>query len=112
MQLSCCPTNSPPLSNMIQFCEHCHRHYDDADQWTICPHSPLGYAHDDLCPKCDTLRSVHGPCRHQLAVASPAEILPTTTELAAIKQWATTSPAACRPPLRYTGVDHLSDPGT
>lgn len=50
---------------MYRLCDDCDRGYDDAKQWTICPHSPLGYAVDDLCPKCDTLKSVHGPCRHQ-----------------------------------------------
>lgn len=47
-------------------CNKCGRGYDDAEQWTICPHSPLGMPIDDLCPKCDTLRSVHGPCTHQV----------------------------------------------
>ncbi len=46
-------------------CEQCGRGYDDVNRWTICPHSPLGFPIDDLCPKCDTLKSVHGPCRHQ-----------------------------------------------
>jgi hypothetical protein len=50
-------------------CDGCGRGYDDAKQWTICPHSPLGYAVDDLCPRCDTLRSVHGLCRHQVEQA-------------------------------------------
>lgn len=48
-------------------CDKCGRVYDDATRWTICPHSPLGYPVDDLCPRCDTLKSVHGPCPHQLA---------------------------------------------
>lgn len=52
---------------MMQFCEKCKRFYDDAQRWTICPHSPLGRPVNDLCPKCDTLRSVHGPCEHQMA---------------------------------------------
>ena len=47
-------------------CEKCDRVYDDAARWTICPHSPLGCAVDDLCPRCDTLKSVHGPCAHQI----------------------------------------------
>ena len=34
-------------------------------QWTICPNSPAEGPVDDLCPKCDTLKSVHGTCRHQ-----------------------------------------------
>lgn len=46
---------------MYTYCEKCRRGYDDAGQWTICPHSPLGGPIDDLCPKCDTLYS-----RHQL----------------------------------------------
>lgn len=51
---------------MFVTCPDCHRSYDDAEQWTLCPHSPLGCSHDDLCPKCDTLRSVHGACPHQI----------------------------------------------
>jgi len=51
---------------MFVTCNTCGRVYDDAARWTICPHSPLGCAVDDLCPKCDTLQSVHGPCPHQL----------------------------------------------
>lgn len=46
-------------------CMKCNRSYDDSNQWTICPHSPLGQPIDDYCPKCDTLRSIHGPCKHQ-----------------------------------------------
>lgn len=53
---------------MYTKCERCHRNYDDAKQWTICPHSPLGFPIDDLCPRCDTLKTIHGPCRHQLEV--------------------------------------------
>jgi hypothetical protein len=48
-------------------CMTCTRTYDDEHCWTICPHSPLGHPVDDLCPICDTLRSVHGPCVHQQA---------------------------------------------
>src|SRR4051812_15648923 len=47
-------------------CDKCHRGYDDASCWTICPHGPLGFANDDYCPKCDTLKPVHGPCVHQI----------------------------------------------
>jgi hypothetical protein len=50
---------------MYVICQKCGRSYDDANQWTICPHSPLDSPINDLCPKCDTLRSVHGPCVHQ-----------------------------------------------
>jgi len=54
-------------------CDTCGRVYDDFDCWTICPHSPLGYPHDDLCPKCDTLKSVHGPCVHQVTLPPVAD---------------------------------------
>lgn len=46
-------------------CKDCNRGYNDEECWTICPHSPLGFPIKDLCPMCDTLKSVHGPCRHQ-----------------------------------------------
>ena len=46
-------------------CQDCNRIYDDATRWTICPHSPLGMPINDLCPVCDTLQSIHGPCKHQ-----------------------------------------------
>ena len=46
-------------------CERCGRGYNDEHQWTICPHSPLGFGVNDYCPRCDTLKTVHGPCRHQ-----------------------------------------------
>ena len=55
-------------------CDKCSRVYDDAARWTTCPHPPLGFAADDLCPRCDTLKSVHGPCRHQ----GPPKELPCT----------------------------------
>ncbi len=51
-------------------CNTCHRSYDDAAQWTICPHSLLGMPVDDLCPQCDTSRSIHGACRHQTGIDS------------------------------------------
>ncbi len=47
-------------------CDSCRRVYDDAERWTICPHSPLGGPIDDLCPQCDTLASRQGPCHHQV----------------------------------------------
>ena len=50
---------------MVIRCSGCGRVYDDAAQWTICPHGPLGFRHDEYCPRCDTLKSVHGPCPHQ-----------------------------------------------
>lgn len=54
-------------------CPKCNRVYDDANRWTMCPHTPLECAVDDLCPECDTLKSVHGPCQHQIAgKAEPA----------------------------------------
>lgn len=46
-------------------CDKCGRRYDDAQQWTICPHGPLEFPIDDYCPKCDTLKSIHGMCQHQ-----------------------------------------------
>jgi DnaJ-class molecular chaperone len=46
-------------------CETCYREYDDEEQWTTCPHGPLGFGVSDYCLKCDTLKTVHGPCRHQ-----------------------------------------------
>lgn len=50
---------------MIIVCERCGRYYDDSVRWTICPHGPLGFSPEDYCPKCDTLKSVHGSCEHQ-----------------------------------------------
>jgi hypothetical protein len=47
-------------------CETCHREYDDAKCWTICPHGPIEWPLTDYCPKCDTVKSLHGLCRHQL----------------------------------------------
>jgi hypothetical protein len=55
---------------MLVTCNTCRRVYDDAQSWTICPHGPIGFALTDYCPKCDTLRSVQGPCRHQLEEAA------------------------------------------
>jgi hypothetical protein len=46
-------------------CKKCLRRYDDAKCWTLCPHGPLGFGPEDYCPKCDTLATVHGGCRHQ-----------------------------------------------
>lgn len=57
---------------MRTLCPKCNRTYDDAEQWTICPHTPLGYPVFDLCPRCDTLESVHGPCIHQQATLTSA----------------------------------------
>jgi hypothetical protein len=54
-------------------CNLCGRFYDDACRWTICPHGPLGFPHDDYCPRCDTLKTVHGLCRHQLDEKERAE---------------------------------------
>ena len=34
-------------------CSKCRRSYDDANQWTICPHGPLWAAPEDYCPDCD-----------------------------------------------------------
>ena len=53
---------------MHVICDRCMIGYDDAVRWTICPHSPLGSPVGDLCPKCDTLKTIHGPCVHQGAV--------------------------------------------
>lgn len=50
---------------MITLCPKCQRRYDDEQHWTICPHGPLEFALDDYCCKCDTLKSVFGPCIHQ-----------------------------------------------
>jgi hypothetical protein len=61
-------------------CERCKRGYDDAGQWTICPHSPLGFSATDYCPFCDTLESVHGPCRHQEAATKLMACLTTTPQ--------------------------------
>ena len=41
-------------------CEKCDRGYDDANQWTICPHAPLGTSPSDYCPRCDVLPSMYG----------------------------------------------------
>lgn len=46
-------------------CDECGKTYDDEGRLTICPHPPLGFSVDEFCPLCDTLRPVHGPCRHQ-----------------------------------------------
>jgi hypothetical protein len=46
-------------------CDKCGRFYDDAECWTLCPHGPLAFPLNDYCYKCDTLRSIHGRCRHQ-----------------------------------------------
>lgn len=51
---------------MIVECEKCHRFYDDAKCWTICPHGPLEFPNDHYCPNCDTVKLLHGPCRHQI----------------------------------------------
>ena len=51
---------------MVVRCDKCERLYDDAEQWTICPHGPLGYPHDSYCRKCDTIKEVHGLCQHQV----------------------------------------------
>jgi hypothetical protein len=59
---------------MFVRCERCGRCYDDATRWTVCPHSPLGFPPDDLCPRCDTLRSVHGPCPHRGPAAAPRRL--------------------------------------
>jgi hypothetical protein len=58
-------------------CDKCNRWNDDTARWTICPHSPLGHPTDDLCPKCDTLRSRHGPCQHQQPKKETILIKPT-----------------------------------
>lgn len=50
---------------MYTRCEKCERLYDDEGQWTICPHGPIEFPVDDYCPRCDTLKSVHGSCVHQ-----------------------------------------------
>lgn len=52
---------------MMTRCEKCKRRYDDAEQRTICPHAPLGEAHDSYCPICDTTILRHGKCQHQIA---------------------------------------------
>lgn len=31
---------------MLRRCESCKRVYDDARQWTVCPHRPLEASHD------------------------------------------------------------------
>lgn len=46
-------------------CPTCRRGYDDAQCWTICPHGPLWAGPHDYCRKCDTVKSLHGPCQHQ-----------------------------------------------
>jgi len=51
---------------MIVQCIRCGRNYDDENCWTLCPHGPLEYHLDDYCYKCDTLKSIHGPCKHQI----------------------------------------------
>lgn len=51
---------------MHRTCETCNRNYDDVSSWTICPHGPLGYPLDDYCTRCDTVKSLHGACKHQL----------------------------------------------
>jgi hypothetical protein len=38
---------------MVVTCDKCHRLYDDAEQWTICPHGPLWAAHDAYCREHD-----------------------------------------------------------
>ncbi len=35
---------------MLVICEKCHRRYDNAEQWTLCPHGPLWAAADAYCP--------------------------------------------------------------
>jgi hypothetical protein len=51
---------------MLQSCIECDQRYDDAKQWTICPHGPLEFGSQEYCPKCDTLISIHGQCVHQV----------------------------------------------
>jgi hypothetical protein len=38
---------------VIVRCDRCERNYDDATQWTICPHGPLWAAHDAYCREHD-----------------------------------------------------------
>jgi hypothetical protein len=40
---------------MLVQCDDCNRVYDDANQWTICPHNPLdvGPGPDAFCWRCD-----------------------------------------------------------
>jgi uncharacterized OB-fold protein len=51
--------------NLVTRCDKCGRLYDDYNQWTLCPHGPLEFPHDDYCWRCDTVKSVHGECVHQ-----------------------------------------------
>lgn len=38
---------------MIVVCDHCQRLYDDAEQWTLCPHGPLWAGWEDYCREHD-----------------------------------------------------------
>jgi hypothetical protein len=38
---------------MVTRCQKCGRMYDDAEQWTICPHAPLWASHNNYCPEHD-----------------------------------------------------------
>ena len=51
---------------MWVICETCKKSYDDAKCWTLCPHGPIEFALSDYCPRCDTVITLHGKCRHQL----------------------------------------------
>lgn len=77
---------------MIVRCNQCQRVYNDAEQWTLCPHTPLGYPVDGYCPQCDTLRSVHGPCRHQ----AEAPVKPEPPKLLIVCDWCHQEKCNCR----------------
>lgn len=42
-------------------CFDCGRIYEDIDQWTICPHGPLGFAPSAYDPDTDTIRGFNHP---------------------------------------------------
>ena len=46
---------------MLVRCETCRHAYDDAAQWTLCPHGPLWAAVDAYCPQHDLVHCpLHG----------------------------------------------------
>ena len=61
---------------MLVKCEKCHKAYDDARNWTICPHNPLesGPRQADFCRRHD----LFGPCPICDPTLTPEQLHPQT----------------------------------
>ena len=97
---------------MIVTCDKCERQYDDACRWTICPHGPLGFAHDDYCPNCDVLRSQYGGvcmCAEVLAKTPIAERL-KLAQREQPSQTANFARAYGRGPTKIADLADVADP--